>query len=426
MKLQIGRLGLDCDIDPPESGTWGTGKLDLTFHLSADNLEDLLAWRDQLYGLVNNPDEPVVPVIADPDTSITGFWQVTDVNAAVPSGALGYLDLTCTVSLARIASSSSPLIESVMTQALRPNFASVVTPEFWQAIPAGAEAYSLPLAAVTRMSESGDVSFFSDAMLADNNVRWIEEAADHYDGAATIEVGACDDPINTGTAAPMPPVSTYYPVVGRQLPNATYGWRISNGLIRLRPIYSSDTPGVMLEAWTGSRWSTPWLFEMAVYRPLSGVVTTYTQSLRSVSIIRNSPEAVTVKLGITNDAHRRSELTLTLRRGSYYVECYRTEQMFGFFSDHPAILRLPSGSASALTSAGVQASSADGDGMKWGIIQADNGTGDTTRGMVYTADPQITQDFAIMLTPSSPLATPWDLANQYMACGGETVRVVGQ
>lgn len=424
MNLQIGRLGINGEVESPESGTWATGKLDLTFHLHADTLPDLLAMRDQLYGMVNNPDELVVPVVADPDDRITGFWQVTDVSAPVPSGALDYLDLTCTVSLARIAASSSPLIESSLTQALRPNGASITLPAPWHAIPAGAEGYSLPLAPISRPSESGDVSFFDDPTLANTWVHWTEEPADHYDGAATIEVGACDDPVTGGTTAPIPPVSTYYPIVGRQMPNYTYGWRVSNGLVRFKPIYSSDTVGLIVEAWTGTRWSTPWRFKLGV---INGTTfTTYMQSLRSVSIVRNSPEAVTLKIGISNDTRRRSELMITLRRGSYFLECYRTDTILQNVADHLAVHLDPSASCSTLTvsGAGVQASGADADGMRWGLMQADAGLGVTADGAVKLSSPGLTQDFMVALVPGGSSPSAEVLA--YMACGGETVRVVGQ
>jgi hypothetical protein len=109
-----------------------------------------------------------------------------------------------------------------------------------------------------------------------------------------------------------------YTVVGTNAGLSTFGWELSNGLVRVWPMYIADRVSFLTSMWNGEDWSLPveWFVtdvENATYPAALRIV--------SASVIRNSPEACVVRLGIqSNSSFESMDMTLSLRRGSSLVD----------------------------------------------------------------------------------------------------------
>jgi hypothetical protein len=174
-----------------------------------------------------------------------------------------------------------------------------------------ASPYGLPI-------PTSDLGVTTDSSIRIFNPAWDQfyaryyvAPADHYQAAATLRVGA-----------------VLYVATGRQIPNTPTAWKLSNGLIEVRPS-SSFASGTIFEirnfaagAW--SSWQT-----ITVGKPPSGVGNNPAPyaTPHSITVLRNSPEVVTIRLlsnvlGIAVGSLQEQTptmLDLTLRRGAQFV-----------------------------------------------------------------------------------------------------------
>ena len=394
----VGRVSLDDGSAPNPGMSWDGDSLSFSGQLIADTQAELTALRDQVQGLANNRDEPVVPVTWADDSTVDGFYRVLSASVKASSGAAYssfWLDFQ--IDLERVPGWQAPLVEIVCRGALRVNTHSVTngTVTSWTAAPNTATYVrvgttltsedALPLANgddVRRIvGRNADLSYFYDA-----EPTYHVTAADFYDGAATITVGG-----NT--------------VVGRQISNDPDGWVLSNGLIRCNP----DGDGLLtVEVWddTAGSWDAK-QFDISV------AASAFTAAPDTVTVLRNSPEVAAVRV---NDGGVNWDITL--RRGVRYIE---------FFVDLPAtaawsVLADPAEAASS-TTAGMVATSDDAAGNKYVVLspEAVTLTGDS---LSKTSSVTKVGTFMIgMELDGTSAATRDDLAsmrNRYFAAMGHS------
>ena len=220
----VGRVSLDDGLAPNPGMSWDGDVMSLSGQLIGATQAAVTALRDQVRGLVDNRDEPTVPVTWEDDATIDGFYRVLGGKVGAVSGAAYSsfwfeFDLT----LERVPGWQSPIAEVLRRGALRTNSISytndVATTGLpgglrvprWSAQPDGDHAY--------RTSDGGGVSVYADATDYEATVDFYALPSTAYGGAACIETSE-----DEGT--------TWRTVVGRQVANVPTWVRVSNGRAR--------------------------------------------------------------------------------------------------------------------------------------------------------------------------------------------------
>jgi hypothetical protein len=284
----------------------------------------------QINGMLDNPDEPVFPVVWQSDPTLDGFYFVTAANAELrrPHGSSGAADYA--VTLRRLPGGfQTPSFEVAASSVVRSNSLGVVNDEP-NSISMWADADSPTHSAGTTSGyirpAEGNASIICDVQTAPFLVYGTRFAspAKHYRTACRIEV-------NLG--------GTWYPIVGQQVPFDSIGkWRISNGLVR----YTGEAAGgrVKMEVWKygdpAGSWVTVATWRFGIHSGgnfgesfhsagFSGVGTDPVVNPQ-MTVLRNSPETVVLRW-----ARRNQTLdTLTLNAGDYFAEFLKTgETTFG-------------------------------------------------------------------------------------------------
>lgn len=231
-----------------------------------------------------------------------------------------------------------------------------------------------------------------------------------------------------GTGVGIPPADiTYWPVVGRQVDNDPWGWQIDNGVIRVRPCYSTSEIGFAVSTWTGARWSAETMFGM--FKWVGSASTTAASIASSITVLRNSPETVTIRCTF-DDGDRLSGHTVdvTVRRGAWHAEIgFASTSPIADWAVGPAPVTTPSGTGVVTgTGNGVYcvAATAGADGEKWIVAKYRCVTADvSTTGRVVAHFTNLTTTrFAIGYVLSGE--SDATLMQRFNAGGGESVRYV--
>lgn len=192
MLVQIGRFGTDVPVDNAASARRGSGGLVLSGRARCASLTDLAALRAQCFGLENNPDEPIVPVLVEGTRA--GYWRVNQISWTEGEGAYdGLFTADWEVQLDSIDARDAALMEARTMMATTITGGQTCQP--WTAIPAQADTWTLVSASpagtvvTDRVSESGVVRIFDNDALGDGRTQWRQRPEDAYVGAATISAG---------------------------------------------------------------------------------------------------------------------------------------------------------------------------------------------------------------------------------------------
>lgn len=418
--LQIGRAGSaygSLDMNSPATWTYHGDSLSAAGQFSA-TLADALAIRQQLRGLIDNPDEPIVPIISSSDAAINGFYEITsaDVDTVGPSlgsGSFGYK-----VTARRVAGYSAPLLETITSGATRGNDFSLTVPA-WVSLPPGvAEVSDTGTDDFSRQGEDGFLTVLKPNGGYAADITYQADPTTYYQNAAKLLMTS--DVIQfDGTASP-----TVRAMVGRQAPAYT-GWQLSNGLVR---------------AWNGS--ST---FYAQWYKPGSGWRPTptalkFTASIGIVglningvvpTVLHNTPELVVLRFAAKGSVKTRgggavgasAVIDLGLRRGSRVFEVTITS------TDAAASITVDAGAGGTTFTGGVAATAADSDGAKAIIVTnrtfTSSGRIDATRSTIAAKTP-VSFGFGFQMSLSGDEATTTNLRDQWLAAVSEKVLVVAR
>ena len=419
MTIQIGRAGRDSALTLHSPSHWSVDgdNVELDGTLTADTAYKLAFLRSQVNGLVGNRDEPVVAVNWPGDVTVDGFYEVLAGGVPMPARGIAARRLNYRLRLRRV--SMFPDISSVMVgNAVRTNAHSIakgITVPWW-AVPDDATMDYIPSASsADRVTDSGTVKVWyrtDGTVLYNRTNRWACAASDYYDGACRFEV--------------TPDGSTWVAVVGRRLPGTpagAEGWRITNGLVRVS--YGSGAGLLKVEHYLSA--AGGWVVSKT-YKLTVGSTPTTIGAFRTITMRRNSPEVVTISLGLDQSTGTPAAVTvdLTLRRGALWVEgvMSRTAAAVTYLNNEMGIYRNTAEAATAHTS-GLHATSADAQGGKYTLTTSLAKTNGLTQGGFYANAAVNALDFQIGYEPPSA-QTVDNFTNQtyaYMAPLDESVGV---
>lgn len=259
----------------------------------------------QLAGLVDNPDEEVIPFTWTEDPSFDGYYKVRSLSIAPVSVYLATGWCPFSITLERIDDFSYPQFETITRLVTRTNSHGVTIPStiavghtVGDNIPSGVGSVFTNQYFVT--TEIGQATIYAaSAPLATFSSRFGVLPATWYNGFAKIEA-------KSG--------ANYYGLTGQQVPSwVGDNWRIGNGWVRAWPALDgrlwveSYVPGT---GWVG------WKIDMVLSGALvaGGYFGTNAPSY-PIRITRNTPEACSIRWN-----GQAGPMDLTVRAGDPYVE----------------------------------------------------------------------------------------------------------
>lgn len=319
MSMTIGRASLSTS---PSKQTLSGKTLTITFDLVGTDIYHFTALRQQLLGLMDNRDEEGIPYTNSEDATLNGFYRVQSVDiGSIEAMLTTFWVPDCTISLEQIDGYGNPWFEVTTQAVVRTNVYALAAPlaRATVAVASTREADWGTAAAPTTsaFADPGDGSgsavvdyVTSAAPITLRSFRFSVQPQYFYWGAAQIEVLYG---------------STWYKVHGRQIPRNTK-WRITNGIVRLTSSQGATAGTIELWDQTGNNvWLTAQ--SLKLYNNGSGTANTRIGELAalspsSVTILRNSPEQVTVQSSgfVDGSSGATMSMSWTLARGQAFVE----------------------------------------------------------------------------------------------------------
>jgi hypothetical protein len=314
MSMTIGWASFTTD---PMRGSLSVNGNTVSFaaYMGATSLNECKARIQQLSGLVDNPDEPVIPFTCTADSTLDGFYRVRSMQIDPLDRYTATGQCRFSTTLERVLPYYRPTFETVVRTVLRTNSHGVTTPAGVAANWYTTGSYPIESDASTYISFTGSTTLTTEdgsvivgtvaAPLAVTSWTTYTRPADFYKGMARIE-------IQYG--------STWYPIHGRQVPSGVGGnWRINNGYVRAYPAQSTAKYGLKVEtyrsgSWYGTEFTRCNIVASAVssYSDLTGGVGGYGEP----TIVVNSPSMVTVSLWLAT----QYPIMFTLRQADTWVE----------------------------------------------------------------------------------------------------------
>lgn len=393
----------------------------------ADGINTMRAMRAQLMGYMSDggDGEAFVPVVWADDPHYDGIYRLiaADVTATDVTLASGRANWSAT--LQRSVHSSAPWSEYRTSLVLMSNAHSYVPitniGNAQTSVPGSVTEIRTDTAFITTTAgliagaDGNELRVrpgFSGtgATVTRSNYRARVTPADWYVGATTVD-GRWGG-------------STWYPIVSRQAPpEIGNNIRIRNGLMRVTPVAA----GLTCEWWADGAWEssiTARLWENG----------NQFETLRNVSILRNSPELVTVRCTYSVAAFPLSiyDVDVTLRRGSRTA----TVVISGGLGVSLTAARMDLGGTTGvtgvtgLTAAGFRRTASDGNGNRPVLLCADANTQDLTNGLLATSGFIPAARFAIGCEVPGGTATAGDravdIAGDFFGQLAQRLTVVGR
>lgn len=290
MSLHIGRVVLVEPHGVSESGDKVEMEGREAWPTTLDR-DEVLARHQDVLGLPG----ALVPVVFGRKPERSGYYTVASASSSLTGFGdySGYADWS--LSLVRHGADNAVDIESRLTTIARTNDFALAG-ERWHAPAIGHYSYytgaTVP-STMTRTGEDGPITIYR-GVPSGISPRWGCAVGDYLGGRARIGLGFPAREV-TGVAAAVDPGQ----------------WEISNGLVRVRRLFTSGS--VEVAAHTGGAWrSKVWQVDIG-----AGPLTSWD----AATILRNDPEAATIRL-TQSRAPGRVAVDLTLRRGARFVEVY--------------------------------------------------------------------------------------------------------
>jgi hypothetical protein len=336
-----------------------------------------------------------LPVVFGDKVGLTGFYRVGEARSALTRMHGGsYQVADWQVQLLRVGNARDIELESLVPLIPRVDeLAGTQTPVYWHAPAIGSTSYltgaAVPGSFVDRPGSDGIIRVYTG--LPDDSPRWTVRADDYLRGAARLYFDG-------------------FRRLGLVTPSAAV-WELHNSLVQVTP---GAAGSLTVSTWDNAAWrsATRFLFNVG------GVPVTAAPEL---TIIRNEPEQVILRLTYPVTGSGRLQVDLGLRRGSRVVT--------GVLKRHGAtLLEVAADSGAAFTtSAGLlHQTTADGDGNRYVMGSSRNVTfsGAAPGAMSYTGT---RLDFFLGHQAGDPPAVgdaASDLLAQYLMAGGEEARVI--
>lgn len=389
MGLTIGNVDLGDRAHANWSDSPG-GEHTVTGFLRKSSVGAFLVASSQVVGLLDNPDEDAVAVVATQDPSRPGFYRVTGGSLDIDAAAMMSFAAPLKLELEAVPGRFSPRIESRIYGALRSNSHAIAigTTVPWWACPDAASmdfagvggSYGTP-ALSTRTSDTGALALQSSGIgehFYDKTMIWQCDPTYYYVGAAAIEITP-----DSGT--------TWVRLPGRRIGAATAasstGWRLNNGLVRVS--YGGGTGLISVQHYMGGSWITAKTYR--VHASAGTTVGSAVGAVKSVTILRNAPECATIRVGMEYSSTYPAvmNLDLTLRRGSLWVDGVLTvtTPLVNILTAGALTLGVGRNTAEASTThtSGLHATAADAAGGKYILTSSVTVGKDHTQGAMWAS-----------------------------------------
>lgn len=273
-----------------------------------------------------------------------------------------------------------------------------------------------PAQAVYNIGVEEDHSYVAEGTTVKNcfdvysgTMRYWVVPTDFYVGASTIKIG-----------------TVLEPVVGAQIISSPNAWELSNGLVRVRP---ADTAARLSIAWadgvTGV-YETAKTFELAGIEPFDLALQRAGRinSISSLTILRNSPEVCSIRLGCGVEmgiTWGTLYVDLTLRRGDYLVRGRITS-----FRQEKWRARRGTAEAATSLSGGLRATADDVDGNRYLLASPTLLVKDLVQGSIAASVAAYNFDFGIGMEVGGSTATLADTAASVIAeyFGGQSEKLI--
>ena len=405
--ITIGRLTFTSPATLSDSRSGNNHNLNITGKLAPDTLDEAKYLRDELLSCANG--YYVVPFIWQGDTSVSGYVRVVGASVnteRVISGGYNY-----SIELEFLGNMGEVEFESQMTGGFISNDHSLSssTSQFY-AGPVDSfshEHSSLP-STFTRVGEDGNTIIRFGSSIRNTNAKFLVDPADSYKNACEVFTDGIDDVnrIRCGMESPN---------------NSPSSTKIQNGLVQMTFVNNTAQSRFIIKSYdtNGYKSST----EFAVSR---GASATEWQGWRSVQILKNDPEMVTVRLGSYYEAStkdKRLTFDVSLRRGARHFSIVATQFSSAQFNIRPTTTTAYTDN----TSYGITTSN-DIDGNKIILGSPQNFDVDTTNGGINSTANTATLKAFLGYEFNGSSATSEDAAtkvrDQYLDNIVEVVRLV--
>ena len=384
--LTIGRVGIDIDLRAPQSWEDTPEGVSLGGQIITTTLEACQSLRTELLALQGQ----TVPVTCSADSTFDGFYTVASVGVGLPVGAHTAFLMEWSAELVRVGVEAQVGWESRLTGSVAMNDHGVTgaASEPYHAPPRGATEYDVRAALPTiiaRTGSGGAITVYRDVD-RDATPRWSSTPAGFYQGAVKFSSGA-----------------TQRVRAGLWTPNSPASWTLENELVKVTP-HATAAGHFYVAHHDGTAWDTAkmwYLYDTSTFRAWS-----------HVTLLRNDPEEVIVRLTSHTAGAVPNYLDLSLRRGSRFVSGYLSRATA---SSH-YVRRSPDEAGTAFTR-GVRAPSNDADGNRYVIGSAKTHTAELTAGGISIASGTVL-DFFVGSEIAGSAAVAGDTAaallNQYL------------
>lgn len=319
MSTTIGRCSLVGDpYNMSISGTQVSFSIDIE-PTTVGTTDQVKAQCQQLSGLVENRDEPVVPFTWSEDPNLNGFYK--DLDVSIPWAAL---ELTtgwaqgAQITMERVGGYANPWFEVTTQAVLRTNVHGLTVPA----------ARSVATCADATETDWGSLASYTfGSLLVDDGSGTGSGVVDYGANAVPLDAASfrfASAPSSFYTGACVVEIlygSTWYKVMGRNIPRVKV-WRISNGYVRLTSANGAtsgkfETWDYVNDVWVGQNVKH---YSSGTHTGI-GIGTGSTQA--TVTILRNSPESVTVKCSgyLSGTSGHTWSISYTVARAQQFVEC---------------------------------------------------------------------------------------------------------
>ncbi len=320
------------------------------------SVASLKARQEDFLGLLNR----FVPIVFGNKSDHDGWYIITDVNTSLINYGDEVSKFGWSLQAEYVGPANAVDIESRMAYVARVNDFGL-TGERWHAPAGGATAYwtgsNQASATVNRPTVDGAPVTVYRAVPATVSPRWYSTLAGYRIGRARVLVSTAGEwAERTATNLTVP----------------ASGWVLTNGLVS---VSAAPTATLQFAVWDGAQWDTK-LFNVSAAGSATDLGV-----FNAATVIRNDYEACTVRL-LKTKTLGRSQLDLTLRRGSLFVEGYLETDTSATLAVY---LENAEASTSPASSAYVTATANDAGGNRYIAGSARTFTALTTQGGLQKA-----------------------------------------
>ena len=419
MTMRLGRAAIN---DDPTAGSvrLSADELSFKFDLGAASVAEYQALTQQLRGLTGNADEPVVPFTWSEDPTLDGYYTDARVEVEPAAVALTTGYASATARLRRITGGfARPRVEVTTTMVTRTNSHAIAAPSplllfsAAEAIDRDDSAYTVTgsgLLAVDGGTNMAALETSNATSAGSKSYRYSTLAADHYIGAATVEVDYS---------------GTFYALSGVHAPAdlSDAKWRLGNGVVRCYAEWNATNANydLVVESWNGTAWAG------TNFAPSDGSVAAggpplfgWSTGYPAARVVRNSPEQCVLRF----DSAAMTTY-VSIARGQPFVVVNVTETeatpTYQMGWDPTA----PGSPASTAITGGARASANDSNGRRW-LVSCPSTV--TFGGAVYlsvsalTSTWQLCPDYLLEITANSGLT----MRNYFMAATAFHQQVVAR